>query len=170
MLVGDWAMEGNRDAVLTLRSDGTLSLAGNDGRYWVEGPVLIASLGGGREERFDWELRGADLVLSGAGLSAPMRYRRRADASPSATMLTNKRLVGHWRGGGHFLVFTLAGTVVLDALEGTYVAKDGGLVLMLRGEAPRRLKYRLRKSSLVLSGGEFGSAMQMLREWGPAQP
>lgn len=82
----------------------------------------------------------------------------------------NRELVGHWRGGGHFLVMTASGTVVLDAIEGSYVAKEGVLLLMLRGRDPLQLKYRVHKGSLVVSGGELGAALQMINQWEDTQP
>ncbi|MEK7705133.1 MAG: hypothetical protein AAB426_09260, partial [Myxococcota bacterium] len=48
-LVGVWLLGGNEGSTLELRSDGSLVLAGRDGHFFVDGPSLFVSIGGGPE-------------------------------------------------------------------------------------------------------------------------
>ena len=77
-ILGRWAMVGDPATIFDLRADGTFVLAGTRGVFGLEGARLRARPHGGGEEVFDWELVDGELVLRGAALGEPIRYRRAA--------------------------------------------------------------------------------------------
>src|SRR5262249_19063515 len=76
VLVGIWRMEDDRNTVLQLNPNGTMSMAGYTRLYRIEGPKLLMQLAGGQSETFTWNLVGDTLTLVAPALGSPIRYKR----------------------------------------------------------------------------------------------
>ncbi len=74
--VGTWVMSvQGRQVVLSLKPDGTFDLAGNAGTYRVMGNVMETTSPGGTF-RYQMQIQGDTMVLSGGDLQAPLTLTR----------------------------------------------------------------------------------------------
>lgn len=75
-VVGIWRMQDDRNTVLTLNPNGTMTMAGYTGLYRIDGPRLVMQLTGGTQEIFTWNIVGDTLTLVSPQLGEQIKYTR----------------------------------------------------------------------------------------------
>jgi hypothetical protein len=75
-VVGIWRMQDDRNTVLTLNPNGTMTMAAYTGLYRIDGPRLIMQLTGGTQEIFTWNVVGDTLTLVSPQLGEQIKYNR----------------------------------------------------------------------------------------------
>jgi len=75
-VVGIWRMADDKNTVLTLNPNGTMTMAGYTGLYRIDGPRLVMQLTGGTQEIFTWNVVGDTLTLVSPQLGEAIKYNR----------------------------------------------------------------------------------------------
>lgn len=164
-LTGRWLMLGTDDTVFDLKADGTFDLAGTPGVWRVKGNDLLTRPLGGGSEIFQWRLIDGELVLSGASLDQPIRYRRFGWQQPSLQAVPEPSLLGRWVAKGHALELSADNAVILDGRTGTYVEADGMLIMRLGKKRDRVVvEFKLDGDRLTLARDQFGKGVVFRRQ------
>jgi hypothetical protein len=75
-VVGIWRMQDDKNTVLTLNPNGTMTMAAYTGLYRLDGPRLVMQLTGGTQEIFTWNVVGDTLTLVSPQLGEAIKYNR----------------------------------------------------------------------------------------------